>query len=45
MDIQGTEYRILLIKLKNSFYIEFHLGSHKYYDKLRSRLELTKRDY
>jgi len=41
LDINGVEYRILFIKLKNSFYIEFHLGSHKYYDKLRSRLDLT----
>jgi mRNA-degrading endonuclease HigB of HigAB toxin-antitoxin module len=45
LDIKGTEYRILFIKLKNSFYIEFHLGSHKYYDKLRSKLDLTKKDY
>ena len=45
LDINGVEYRILFIKLKNSFYIEFHLGSHKYYDKLRSKLDLTKKDY
>jgi hypothetical protein len=45
LDIKGVEYRILFIKLKNSFYIEFHLGSHKYYDKLRSKLDLTKKDY
>ena len=45
LDINGIEYRILFIKLKNSFYIEFHLGNHKYYDKLRSKLDLTKKDY
>ncbi len=33
--IQNTEYRILLVKVKNSIYIEFHLGDHKYYDKVR----------
>jgi hypothetical protein len=45
LNINSKEYRILLIKLKNSFYIEFHLGTHKYYDKLRSRLDLTPKKY
>ena len=45
LEIKGSEYRILFIKLKNSFYIEFHLGSHKYYDKLRSRLDLSNKNY
>jgi len=35
----GTiEYRILLVKVKNSIYIEFHLGNHKYYDSIRKEL-------
>ncbi|MBU0756863.1 MAG: hypothetical protein KKF44_02255 [Nanoarchaeota archaeon] len=37
-NMDGTEYRILLVKIKNSFYIEFHLGDHKYYDKVRKNL-------
>ena len=41
LEINNNEYRIMFIKLKNSFYIEFHLGNHKYYDKIRSKLELT----
>jgi hypothetical protein len=36
--IEKTEYRILLVKVKNSFYIEFHLGTHKYYDTVRKKL-------
>ncbi len=36
--INNNEYRILFVKLKNSFYIEFHLGDHKYYDKIRKEL-------
>jgi len=39
--IDNTEYRILFVKVKNSIYIEFHLGDHKYYDKVRKNLELT----
>ncbi len=34
----NTEYRILFVKVKNSIYIEFHLGDHKYYDKVRKDL-------
>lgn len=45
LEINNTEYRIMFIKLKNSFYIEFHLGNHKYYDKIRSKLELTQKSY
>jgi mRNA-degrading endonuclease HigB of HigAB toxin-antitoxin module len=44
-EINGSEYRILFIKMKNSFYIEFHLGTHKYYDKLRNKLNLTSKKY
>ncbi len=40
--IENTEYRILLVKVKNSFFIEFHLGNHKYYDKIRKDLDLKK---
>ncbi|MEA3515231.1 MAG: hypothetical protein U9R34_07155 [Nanoarchaeota archaeon] len=36
--INNSEYRILFVKLKNSFYLEFHLGNHKYYDKIRKEL-------
>ncbi len=32
--INNTEYRILFVKVKNSIYIEFHLGDHKYYTKM-----------
>lgn len=40
--IENTEYRILFVKVKNSVYIEFHLGDHKYYDKIRKDLNLKK---
>lgn|SRR3989338_6564463 len=36
--INSTEYRVLFVKVKNSIYIEFHLGDHKYYDKVRKDL-------
>lgn len=42
MTIGNNEYRILFVKVKNSFYIEFHLGDHKYYDKVRKRMDLKK---
>jgi len=38
--IGNTKYRILFVKVKNSIYIEFHLGDHKYYDKVRNDLDL-----
>ena len=38
--IGNTKYRILFVKVKNSIYIEFHLGDHKYYDKVRKDLDL-----
>lgn len=38
--IGKAQYRILLVKVKNSVYIEFHLGNHKYYDKVRKELDL-----
>ena len=44
-NIDNTEYRILLVKVKNSIYIEFHLGDHKYYDKVRKDLDLKKNNY
>jgi len=43
--IGNTEYRILFVKVKNSFYIEFHLGDHSYYDKVRKDLDLKKSNY
>ena len=43
--IGNTEYRILFVKVKNSVYIEFHLGDHKYYDKVRKDLNLKKNNY
>lgn len=43
--ISNTEYRILFVKVKNSIYIEFHLGDHKYYDKVRKDLDLKKNNY
>jgi len=41
LSIGNTEYRILFVKVKNSVYIEFHLGDHKYYDKVRKNLDLA----
>lgn len=38
--INNIQYRILLVKVKNSVYIEFHLGKHNYYDKMRKELGL-----
>lgn len=43
--IENTGYRILFVKVKNSVYIEFHLGDHKYYDKVRKDLALKKSNY
>jgi len=40
IQITGKNYRAMLLKIKNNGYIEFHLGTHKYYDKLRSDLNL-----
>ena len=44
-NIDNVEYRIMFIKVKNSFYIEFHLGDHKYYDTVRKSLDLKKGSY
>jgi len=44
IQISGNEHRILLIKIKNENYIEFHLSQHKYYDTLRKDLSLTTKD-
>jgi len=38
--ISSIEYRILFVKVKNSIYIEFHLGDHNYYDRTRKELNL-----
>jgi hypothetical protein len=43
--VNNTEYRILFVKVKNSLYIEFHVGDHKYYDKVRKDLSLKKSSY
>jgi len=43
--IKNTEYRVLLVKVKNKLYIEFHLGDHKYYDQVRTQLKLNKNRY
>jgi hypothetical protein len=40
INIDDNEYRILLVKVKNSFYIEFHFGDHKYYDDIRKELRI-----
>ncbi len=45
LQISGNDYRIMIIKIKGSYYIEFHLGQHKYYDSLRKDLGLTRKDY
>jgi len=45
LNIQNVKYRILFIKVKNSFYIEFHHGDHKYYDRIRKNLDLKKSSY
>ena len=42
IQISGNDHRIMLIKIKSSDYIEFHLGDHKYYDKVRKELDLKK---
>lgn len=44
-NVGNIDYRTLFVKIKNSFYIEFHLGDHKYYDKVRKNLDLKKRNY
>ncbi len=45
VNINNVEYRILLVKVKNSMYVEFHLGDHNYYDKIRKDLNLKKGSY
>ncbi len=45
LNIDNHEYRILLVKVKNSWYIEFHLGDHKYYDRVRKDLDLKRSGY
>jgi hypothetical protein len=42
LTIKGNAYRVLLVKVKNGFYIEFHLGDHDYYDKIRTDLKIKK---
>jgi hypothetical protein len=43
--IGNTEYRVLFVNVKNSIYIEFHLGNHGYYDKVRKELGMKKGNY
>ena len=43
--VNKVEYRILFVKIKNSIYLEFHLGDHNYYDKIRRELDLKKGNY
>ena len=45
INIEKSNYRVMLLKVKNSFYIEFHLSHHTYYDKLRRKLGLTNKNY
>ncbi len=45
LTVDNQVYRILFVKVKNACYIEFHLGDHKYYDRLRKQLDLTKKNY
>ena len=45
LNVSNIEYRILLVKVKNSVYVEFHLGDHNYYDKVRKDLNLKKGNY
>jgi mRNA-degrading endonuclease RelE of RelBE toxin-antitoxin system len=45
IQVAGSDHRIMLIKIKSEHYIEFHIGQHKYYDRLRKNLGLTKKDY
>ena len=42
-NISNQEKRIILIKIKNKDFIEFHMSKHEYYDKLRKQLNLTKK--
>ncbi len=43
--VGNTAYRVLFVKVKNSIYVEFHLGDHKYYDKVRKELDIKKNNY
>jgi hypothetical protein len=45
IQVAGSDHRIMLIKIKSEHYIEFHISQHKYYDRLRKNLGLTKKDY
>ena len=45
ININKTDFRIVFLKVKNAFYIEFHLSHHNYYDKLRRKLNLTQKNY
>jgi hypothetical protein len=45
VNITNVEHRILYVKVKNSFFIEFHFGDHKYYDKVRKDMDLKKTSY
>lgn len=45
LNISNQEKRIIFIKVKNKDFIEFHMGKHEYYDKLRNKLNLTQKKY
>lgn len=45
INVLKQEKRIILIKVKNEDFIEFHMGKHEYYDKLRKQLDLTRKNY
>jgi len=36
--LESGRHRVLVVKVKNARYVEFHLGGHQYYDEVRSRL-------
>lgn len=44
INISKQEKRVILIKVKNEDFIEFHMGKHEYYDRLRKQLDLTSRN-
>ena len=42
LSIEGKAMRILLVKIKNAQYWEFHLGKHAYYDEVSEQLQLRR---
>lgn len=41
----GDNTRSIIVKLKNSDFIEFHLGNHNYYDSVREDFGIKKNTY